>query len=119
MQADDLAKSSPGLGKSGRMVASSKAYRDEGNRWYAFGVGLWKTYFLPLLRAPAEFFFSDGDKRTQEVMGDLFQMFIDHFVHCFGHFETICAQFFESLGYLGEFRYAAKPANCQGVDAGE
>jgi len=84
MQTDDPAKSgrksSPGLGKSGREVASSKVYRDEGSRWYAFGVGLWKTYFLPTLRAPVEFFFSDGDKRTQEVLGDLFQMFIDHFV---------------------------------------
>jgi hypothetical protein len=63
-------------------VASSRAYRDRGTSTArAFLIGLWKAYLLPAVRAPVELFCGNGDRRTREVMGDLFQMFIDHFVN--------------------------------------
>ncbi len=71
-----------GLGKSGRQVASSQAYRDrEVSTARAFLIGVWRAYLLPAVRAPAELFCGNGDRRTREVLGDLFQMFIDHFVN--------------------------------------
>ena len=71
-----------GLGRSGRQVASSRAYRErDTSTAVAFLIGLWKAYLLPAVRAPAELFCGNGDRRTREVLGDLFQMFIDHFVN--------------------------------------